>query len=114
MKELRIRFQSDKTVLDSLSGLKIRLYPEQSSCLICGKKTNLLKTDWKTCYSFDLGEFTLISGSNFCDEYKYFSNKPNQIIKYQSDLATLIVDKGYEVAFDLVVKVGRLRYDDHR
>lgn len=114
MKELRIKFQFDKTVLDSLSGLKIRLYPEQSSCLICGKKTNLLKTDWKTCYSFDLGKFTLISGSNFCDEHKYFSNKPNQIIKYQSDLATLIVDKGYKVTFDLVVKVGRLRYDDHR
>ena len=114
MKELRIKFQSDKTVLDSLSGLKIRLYPEQSSCLICGKKTNLLKTDWKTCYSFDLGEFLLISGSNFCDEHKYFSNKQNQIIKYQSDLATLIVDKGYKVTFDLVVKVGRLRYDDHR
>ena len=114
MKELRIKFQSDKAVLDSLSGLKIRLYPEQSSCLICGKKTNLLKTDWKTCYSFDLGKFTLISGSNFCDEHKYFSNKQNQIIKYQSDLATLIVDKGYKVTFDLVVKVGRLRYDDHR
>jgi len=82
--------------------------------LICGKKTNLLKTDWKTCYSFDLGKFTLISGSNFCDEHKYFSNKSNQIIKYQSDLATLIVDKGYKVTFDLVVKVGRLRYDEHR
>jgi len=46
--------------------------------------------------------------------FKYFSNKPNQIIKYQSDLAALIVDKGYRVTFDLVVKVGRLRYDDHR
>lgn len=114
MKELRIKFQSDKKVLESLSGLKIRLYSEQTKCLICGKKTNLLKTDWKTCYSFDLGKFTLISGSNFCDEHKYFSNKQNQIIKYQSDLAALIVDKGYKVTFDLVVKVGRLRYDDNR
>ena len=26
----------------------------------------------------------------------------------------MIVDKGYRVTFDLVVKVGRLRYDDHR
>ena len=42
------------------------------SCLICGKKINLLKTDWKTCYSFDLGKFTLISGSNFCDEHKRY------------------------------------------
>ncbi len=25
----------------------------------------------------------------------------------------MIVDKGYRVAFDLVVKIGRLRYDDH-
>ena len=114
MKELRIKFQSDQKLLESLSGLKIRLYPEQAKCLICGKKTNLLKTERKTCYSFDLGKFTMISGSNFCDEHKYFSNKRNQIIKYQSDLAALIVDKGYKVTFDLVVKVGRLRYDDHR
>lgn len=114
MKELRIKFQSDKKVLESLSGLKIRLYPEQTKCSICGKKTNLLKTDWKTCYSFDLGKFTLISGSSFCDEHKYFSNKQNQIIKYQSGLAALIVNKGYRVTFDLVVMVGRLRYDDHR
>ena len=101
-------------MIDSLSGLKIRLYPEQTNCLICAKKINLLKTDWKTCYSFDLGKFTLISGSSFCDEHKYFSIEQNQIIKYQSDLAALIVDKGYKVTFDLVVKVGRLRYDDHR
>lgn len=74
----------------------------------------MLKTDWKTCYSFDLGKFTLISGSKFCSEHKYFSDKPNQVIKYQSELATLIVDKGYRVAFDLVVKVGHLRYHDHR
>ena len=26
----------------------------------------------------------------------------------------MIVDKGYRVTFDLVVKIGRLRYDDHR
>ncbi len=82
--------------------------------MICHKKINLLKTDWKTCYSFNLGKFTLISGSNFCDVHKYFSDKSNQIIKYKSDLAALIVDKGYRVTFDLVVKVGRLRYDDHR
>ena len=97
-----------------LSNLKIRLYPELASCLICGKKTNLLKTDAKTCYSFELGKFTLISGSSFCADHKYFSDKPNQVIRYESDLAAMIVDKGYRVAFDLVVKIGRLRYDDHR
>jgi len=26
----------------------------------------------------------------------------------------MIVEKGYRVTFDLVVKVGRIRYDDHR
>jgi hypothetical protein len=82
--------------------------------LICGKKTNLLKTDNKTCYSFDLGKFTLISGCTFCADHKYFSEVPNQIIRYESNLAAMIVDKGYRVTFDLVVKVGRLRYDDHR
>lgn len=82
--------------------------------MICSKKTNLLKTDRKTCYSFALGKFTLISGCTFCADHKYFSTESNQIIRYESDLAALIVDKRYRVTFDLVVKVGRLRYDDHR
>lgn len=112
--ELRLTHQHDRTILNSLSNLKIRLYPEIKTCLICGRKTTLLKTDVKTCYSFDLGKFTLISGCNFCIDHKYFSHKPNHVIRYESNLAAMIVDKGYRVAFDLVVKVGRLRYDDHR
>jgi hypothetical protein len=100
--------------MNSLSNLEIRLYPENPSCLICGGKTNLLKTDSKTCYSFDLGKFKLISGSNYCVEHKYFYAKPGNVIRYESDLVAMIVDKKYRVAFDLVVKVGRLRYDDHR
>lgn len=99
--------------MDYLSDLSIRLYPEDTACLICGGKTNLLKTDAKTCYSFELGEFKMISGSNYCADHKY-SGRPGQIIRYESDLAAMIVEKGYRVTFDLVVKAGRLRYDDHR
>ena len=112
--ELRSIHQNDKNTINLLSNLKIRLYPENASCLICGGKTNLLKTDSKTCYSFGLGKFTLISGCNFCADHKYFCDKPNQVIRYESNLSAMIVDKGYRVAFDLVVKIGRLRYDDHR
>ncbi|MCP4364439.1 MAG: hypothetical protein GY800_04000 [Planctomycetes bacterium] len=113
MTELKSTDQNDKALMDSLSNLAIRLYPENSACLICGGETNLLKTDSKTCYSFDLGKFKLISGCNYCADHKYF-DKSGQIIRYESDLAAMIVDKGYRVTFDLVVKVGRLRYDDHR
>ena len=112
--ELREKYQSDKTLMNLLSDLKIRLYPENCSCLICNGKINLLKTDSKTCYSFNLGKFTLISGCSFCTAHKYFSAKPSQIIRYESNLAAMIVEKGYRVTFDLVVKVGRLRYNDHR
>ena len=112
--ELRSTHQNDKTMLNMLSGLKVRLYPENAACLICGGKTNLLKTDHKTCYSFGLGKFTLITGCSFCADHKYFVDKPNQVIRYESDLVAMIVDKGHRVAFDLVVKIGRLRYDDHR
>lgn len=115
--ELREKYQNEKTLMHLLSELKIRLYPENASCLICNRKTNLLKTDSKTCYSFHLGKFTLISGCDFCADHKYFSdtpNIPNRVIRYESNLAAMMVDKGYRVTFDLVVKVGRLRYDDHR
>lgn len=114
MRHLRSTYRNDKDIISSISDLSIRLYSENTSCSICGQKTHLLKTDRKTCYSFDLGRFTLISGCNFCADHKYFSGVPNQIIRYESNLAAMIVDKGYRVTFDLVVKVGRLRYDDHR
>jgi len=82
--------------------------------LICNGKTTLLKTDRKICYSFNLGKVTLISGCKFCADHKYFSDTQDRVIRYESNLAAMTVDKGYRVTFDLVVKVGRLRYDDHR
>lgn len=97
-----------------MSEMKIRLDPERSSCLICGRPVNMLKTDQKTCYSFDLGRFRLVSASCYCPEHKYFDGKSGQIIRYESDLAAMIVDRGYRVTFDLVVKIGRLRYEEHR
>ena len=114
LRHLRYKFRDDQDILSSISNLIIGLYPENTSCFICKNKTHLLKTDRKSCYSFDLGKFTLISGCNFCNAHKYFSDTSNQIIRYESNLATMIVEKGYRVTFDLVVKVGRLRYDDHR
>ena len=35
-------------------------------------------------------------------------------MRYESNLAATLVEKGFRVTFDLVVKIGRLRYDDHR
>lgn len=35
-------------------------------------------------------------------------------MKYPSELASFIVESGYRITFDLVVKVGRLRYDEYR
>jgi hypothetical protein len=112
LKDLRLKHLEDKTIMETLSGLKVRLYPESSVCLICKRRLNLLKTDWKRCNSFELGQFTLICGSSFCEDHKYMARHLNQIIKYKSDLATLIVDTGHQISFDLMVKIGRLRYDD--
>ena len=114
MASLRQEHQKDKLLFDMLTDIKIRLDPEQTSCLICGKSVNVLKTDHKTCYSSDIGKFKLISASSYCPDHKYLGEKNNQILRYESNLAALIVDKGYRVTFDLVVKIGRLRYEDHR
>lgn len=97
-----------------MSNLKIRLDPDRSTCLICDKTLNLLKTDHKTCYSFDLGKFKLIAASSYCPDHKHFKGKSGQVIRYESNLAALIVNKRHRVTFDLVVKIGRLRYEDHR
>lgn len=114
MKELRIKFSHDEKIYRNLSNLTIRLDPESHKCVICGQKTNLLKTSGKTCYSFYFGKFVLIEGFLFCKDHKYAAINSNKVLKYHSHLATEIVDKGYKVTFDLLVKIGTLRYSDHR
>lgn len=74
----------------------------------------MLKTSRKICYSFSLGSFTLIAGYTFCKEHKYVSIDSNYILKYHSQLAMEIVEKDYQITFDLLIKVGELRYQDHR
>ena len=113
MKYLRARFQNNERIFEELSHCVIRLYPEKNCCIICNKKTNLLKTSGKDCYSFHFGKFTLIEGFFFCNDHKYVSEDSSQILKYHSQLATEIVDRGHRVTIDMVVKVGLLRYRDH-
>jgi hypothetical protein len=90
------------------------MYPENDSCVICGRQIYVLKTSRKTCYSFSLGKFTLIAGYTFCKKHKYIPVDSNKILKYHSELATEIVAKKYQITFDLLVKVGELRYQDYR
>lgn len=82
--------------------------------MICGDKTYALKTSHKTCYSFSLGTFTLITGYTFCKDHKYVSIDSKYILKYHSQLAMEIVEKNYQITYNLVVKVGELRNQDHR
>lgn len=115
MKELRNKYKNNTKYFTEINNLKIRLYPELNTCIICEKKTNLLKTSPKNCYSFHLGQFTLIDGYKFCKNHKYVSTKPaKKIMKYQSALATEIVENRHRITFDLLVIVGLLRYRDHR
>lgn len=114
MKDLRVRFQNDERLLGELSHLAIRLYPEKDSCIICEAKTNLLKTSTRDCFSFHLGRFTLIEGFSFCNDHKYVSEDSDHILKYHSQLAMEIVNRGFRVTIDMVVKVGLLRYRDNR
>jgi len=114
LKDLRARFQNDERLLGELSHLTIRLYSEKNTCIICNKKTNLLKTSIRNCYSFHFGKFKLIEGFFFCNDHKYVSEDSDQILKYHSQLATEIVDRGFRITIDMVVKVGLLRYRDNR
>jgi hypothetical protein len=61
-----------------------------------------------------LGQFTLIAGYTFCKKHKYIPVDSNNILKYHSELAMEIVAKKYQITFDLLVKVGELRYQDYR
>lgn len=55
----------------------------------------------------------MIEGFSICNDHKYVSEDSNQILKYHSQLATEIVDRGFRITIDMVVKVGLLRYRDH-
>ena len=114
MENLRTKFQNNEDIFRDLSYLCIRLYAEQEVCVICNRKTNLLKTSSKDCYSFRYGKFRLIEGFFFCHAHKYVVENSDEILKYHSQLATEIVERGYRISIDLVVKVGLLRYRDNR
>lgn len=114
MENLRTKFQNNEDIFRDLTYLCIRLYAEQEVCVICNRKTNLLKTSSKDCYSFRYGKFRLIEGFFFCHVHKYVVENSDQIFKYHSQLATEIVERGYRISIDLVVKVGLLRYRDNR
>ncbi|MCP4671559.1 MAG: hypothetical protein GY857_09655 [Desulfobacula sp.] len=111
---MRSRFQNDERTLRELSYPTIRLYPEKKACIICNKKTNLLKTSKKDCYSYNLGKFRLIEGLSFCKDHKYVAVDPVEILKYHSQFASEIVERRFRVTIDMVVKVGLLRYRDNR
>lgn len=56
----------------------------------------------------------MIAGYTFCKRHKYIPVDSNNILKYHSQLAMEIVEKNYQITFDLLVKVGELRYQDNR
>lgn len=56
----------------------------------------------------------MITGYTFCKDHKYISIESNSILKYHSQLAMEIVGKDQRVTYDLLVKVGELRNQDHR
>lgn len=56
----------------------------------------------------------MIAASNYCDEHKYSQPDSNHIISYHPQLCTYLVQKNYRISFDLIVKIGRMRYDEHR
>ncbi|MBL6991851.1 MAG: hypothetical protein ISR65_18860 [Bacteriovoracaceae bacterium] len=116
MEELRLRpiFLNNKSYCRSLANTVVRAYPEDRHCTFCGLPTKILKTSKKTCYSFIIGKFTLIEGYAYCEEHKRAAIDSNEILKYRSLFATEIVEKGYKVTLDLMVKIGVLRYLHYR
>ena len=111
---MRIKYQNNEEVFNELSYCSVRLYPEKDSCIVCNKKTKLLKTSSKECYSFRFGKFRLIEGFFFCQDHKYMSENSDLILKYYSQSAIEIADRGYRITIDMVVKAGLLRYRDNR
>ena len=107
--ELRGKCEYDKHLKLLFSNLSIKLASEVSICPVCREKTNILKTQSKICYSYMLGKFVLTERISYCKEHKYLKNT-NNIIKYYSGLSNEIVCDNYKITFDLVVKIGLLRY----
>jgi len=111
--ELRAKHQYNKSIELNFDKLSIRFTSGVFFCPICQKKTNILKTQSKICYSFRFGKFILTERISYCKDHKYVVNT-NNIIKYYSGLVSEIVCDDCKISFDLVVKIGLLRYRDHK
>ncbi len=113
MAQIRLKYFYGNELDYPLKDLTIKATSAKNTCLICDRKSYVLKTQSKICYSHDFGKFKLTERILFCKEHKYTGRETNEILKYHSDLATEIAEKGFKVTFDLLVKVGLMRYSDY-
>ncbi|MCK5677729.1 MAG: hypothetical protein KAH72_04570 [Flavobacteriaceae bacterium] len=113
MIELRVKHQYNKNIELNFDKLSIKFALDIFFCPVCQKKVNILKTHSKICYSYRFGKFILTERVSYCKEHKYLINT-NNIIKYYSGLVDEIVYDDYKITFDLIVKIGLLRYQEHK
>jgi len=110
--ELRSKHQHNKVKGFNFNNLSIKFASGDNFCPVCQKTTSILKTQSKTCYSYRYGIFRLTERISYCKDHKYVMNT-NNIIKYYSELADEIVCDDYKITYDLIVKIGLLRYRNH-
>lgn len=81
--------------------------PEQKTCPVCNRSLSILKTGSRTVKSIGIGVFKAHHTTLYCSEHPDIGN-------YRSTELSLIVPPDSNIAYDVIVETGKLRFMENR
>lgn len=99
-----------KRVLRSVHGATIRLYPDFETCQVCGHRLQVYKTRTRSVVSLEYGKFQAQEVILWCPHGCVWSDGDRSVRLYRSEFLAQLVAPIHTYAFDVVAKVGVLRF----
>lgn len=102
--------ETAKKALRSIRGATIRLYPEFEVCQVCGERLHVYKTNTRSVVSLTYSSFQAQEVVLFCPKGCVWSDGDRPLQLYRSEFLVRLVAPRHIYAFDVVAKVGILRF----
>jgi hypothetical protein len=100
--------------LQSVHGSTIRLYPEFEVCQVCGEGLHVYKTKVRSIVSLAYGFFHAQEIELYCPNGCVWDQGDRSVRIYRSQFLANLVAPWHTYTFDVVAKVGTLRFLDCR
>lgn len=96
--------------LESVAGARIRFVPELTTCPLCHKKLRVYKTETRTVITLAYGPFEAQEVLLCCPSGCQWGDGEQSVKVRRSEVLAKLVAPGHIYGFDVVAKVGLLRF----